>query len=164
MTPPGASTDAPVVIDTNLVLDLLLFADPGVRALHQALQAGALRWLATDAMRGELARVLGYPRLRPRLAPPGPSAEDVLTAFDRLALRVPAAAPAPVRCADPDDQAFIDLACAHGALLLSKDAQVLGLARPLARLGVRVARNWPPGPELQAKSASCPHEQMACSY
>ena len=43
-----------------------------------------------------------------------------------------------------DDQPFIDLAVAHGALLLSKDAQVLGTARRVALLGARVARHWPP--------------------
>ena len=115
-----------------------------VQALHAALRQGSVRWLATAAMRGELERVLGYPRVLPRLAPPGPSAHDVLAAFDRWATVVAPAAPAPVRCRDPDDQPFIDLAVAHGALLLSKDAQVLGTARRVALLGARVARHWPP--------------------
>ena len=47
-----------------------------------------------------------------------------------------------VRCRDPDDQMFIDLAVAHRAQLLSKDALVLRLARRLRPLGVVV------GPEL----------------
>ena len=47
-----------------------------------------------------------------------------------------------VRCRDPDDQMFIDLAVAHRAQLLSKDALVLRLARRLLPLGVVV------GPEL----------------
>jgi predicted nucleic acid-binding protein len=55
---------------------------------------------------------------------------------------VPAAAPAPgapIRCTDPDDQKFIDLAAAHpGALLLSRDRAVLKLGAKLARLGVQV--------------------------
>lgn len=133
-----------VVIDTNLVLDLFVFRDGAVQALHAALRQGSVRWLATAAMRGELERVLGYPRVLPRLAPPGPSAHDVLAAFDRWATVVAPAAPASVRCRDPDDQPFIDLAVAHGALLLSKDAQVLGTARRVALLGARVARHWPP--------------------
>ncbi|MEZ5631313.1 MAG: putative toxin-antitoxin system toxin component, PIN family [Burkholderiaceae bacterium] len=140
---PQAAASA-VVIDTNLVLDLFVFRDAEVQALHAALEQRSVRWLATAAMRGELERVLGYPRVLPRLAPPGPSAHDVLAAFDRWATVVAPAAPAPVRCRDPDDQPFIDLAVAHGALLLSKDAQVLGTARRVALLGARVARHWPP--------------------
>ena len=70
--------------------------------------------------------------------------EVIVAAFDRWATVVAPAAPAPVRCRDPDDQPFIDLAVAHGALLLSKDAQVLGTARRVALLGARVARHWPP--------------------
>ena len=134
-----------VVIDTNIALDLLVFADPAVQALHTALRAGTLRWLATARMRAELARVLGYPRIAPRLAVAGLSAVAVLTAFDALTQGMPEAPScASARCADPDDQPFIDLAVAHGALLLSKDAQVLGTARRVALLGARVARHWPP--------------------
>ena len=48
------------------------------------------------------------------------------------------------RCADPDDQPFIDLAVTHGALLLSKDAAVLGLTRRLRAQGIHVMSKWPP--------------------
>jgi predicted nucleic acid-binding protein len=47
-------------------------------------------------------------------------------------------------CKDPDDQKFIDLAAAHAATLLSKDAQVLTMARRLQRLGVHVTPAWEP--------------------
>jgi predicted nucleic acid-binding protein len=39
---------------------------------------------------------------------------------------------APCVCKDPDDQVFIDLAVAHGALLLSKDQAVLTMRKRLA--------------------------------
>ena len=57
-----------VVIDTNVVLDLLVFKDPATTALRAELQAGAVTWLATPAMRDELERVLGYPKLAARIA------------------------------------------------------------------------------------------------
>jgi predicted nucleic acid-binding protein len=63
----------------------------------------------------------------------------VLADFDGRSRRVPPAARAPVRCRDPDDQIFIDLAVAHRAELLSKDALVLRLRKRLAALGVLVA-------------------------
>jgi len=36
----------PVVIDTNIVLDLLVFADVAVQPLRPLLASGALRWIA----------------------------------------------------------------------------------------------------------------------
>ncbi len=134
---------APIVIDTNRVLDLLVFQDAEVVELRAALAAGRLRWIVTPAMRAELARVLGYPRIAPRLETAALLVETVLAAFDLGSICVEAPAGVPVRCRDPDDQIFIDLAVQQGAHLLSKDARVLGLARRLAPLGVRVTRDWP---------------------
>ncbi len=144
MIEPPASSDATplVVIDTNCVLDLWVFHDPAVDALRAVLTAGQVCWLATPAMRDELLRVLHYPRILPRLAPSGPAEAEVIAAFDQWAMLVEPPAPAEVRCRDPDDQGFIDLAVARRATLLSKDARVLGLARRLAPLGVRVLRRW----------------------
>ena len=50
--PPGA------VLDTNVALDWLLFDDPAVASLAAAVSAGHVRWLATVAMRDEMADVL----------------------------------------------------------------------------------------------------------
>ena len=41
-----------------------------------------------------------------------------------------------MRCKDPDDQRFIDLALAHRAGLLSKDQAVLCMAKRMRALGV----------------------------
>ena len=132
----------PVVIDTNCVLDLWVFEDPGAAPLRAALLQGAVRWRATPGMRDELARVLGYPQIVPRLASAGRRAADVLAAFDRFAALEAPAARAPVQCRDPDDQPFIDMAVHWRAVLLSKDASVTGLAQRLAPLGVTVLRGW----------------------
>ncbi len=136
MTPQRAA--ATLVLDTNVVLDLLVFDDVAARPLRAALEAGALEWLATPAMRDELARVLGYPQIAPRLAFYGLAAADVLAAFDRHARLVAAAPRAAATCRDPDDQGFIDLAVAHRATwLLSKDRAVLSMRKRLAAHGVR---------------------------
>lgn len=136
-----------IVIDTNRVLDLLVFQDAEVVALRAALRARRLRWFATPAMRDELARVLGYPQIASRLAAGALRADAVLAAFDDWTVRVPAPTRAPLDCRDPDDQIFIDLAVQLRASLLSKDAQVLGLARRLAALGVTVRSDWDGGDE-----------------
>lgn len=127
-----------VVLDTNVVLDLLLFADPSTDALHAALAGGQCCWLSTQIMRGELARVLAYPALTAPMALRGLRADGVLARFDQTSLLQPVAPVAPVRCSDPDDQSFVDLAVAHRAMLLSKDKAVLRLRRRLAPLAVVV--------------------------
>lgn len=125
-----------VVIDTNVVLDLFVFDDPACADWRVALRERRAIWLASEAMRDELQRVLDYPHIARRLGAAG--APRVLDAFDRHARRVEPAPKAAFTCRDPDDQRFIDLAVAHNAMLLSKDAQVLALSRRLARIGVRV--------------------------
>ena len=128
-----------LVLDTNVVLDLLVFTDPQVQPVAQGLAAGSLHWLATAAMREELVRVLDYPKLAPRVACHRGGAGAVLDDFDRHARLVDAPAKASVTCGDPDDQKFIDLAVAHQCLLLSKDREVLRMSKRLARLQVRAA-------------------------
>jgi len=125
-----------VVIDTNIVLDVFVFADAAARPVRQALEAGDLDWIATGAMRDELARVLAYPQIVPRLDFYQLSAGDVLASFDRHARLLEAAARARLHCKDPDDQKFIDLAVAGKALLLSKDRHVLSMSKRLLAHGV----------------------------
>ena len=132
-----ASVRQPVVLDTNIVLDVFVFNDVLAQPLKKALEAGELDWLATQAMRDELERVLAYPQIIPRLAFYGLSAGDVLAAFDRHARLTEVAAKASVTCSDSDDQKFIDLAVAGKALLLSKDQHVLSMKKRLLAQGVR---------------------------
>jgi putative PIN family toxin of toxin-antitoxin system len=127
----------PVVLDTNIVLDVFVFNDAAAQPLKKALEAGELDWLATQAMRDELERVLGYSQIIPRLAFYKLSAADVLAAFDRYARLTDVAAKAGVSCSDPDDQKFIDLAASVKALLLSKDQHVLSLKKRLLAQGIR---------------------------
>ncbi|MET3495166.1 PIN domain-containing protein [Variovorax boronicumulans] len=128
-----------VVIDTNIALDLLVFEDPAWVPLRAMLAAGELRWLATDAMRVELARVLGYPLIARRMVQRQLTVCEVLADFDARVRMVPGTPPrAPCVCSDPDDQVFIDLAVQHRALLLSKDNAVLAMRKRLALQGVTV--------------------------
>ncbi len=127
----------PVVLDTNIVLDAFVFDDPAARALKLALASRQLQWLATKGMRDELARVLSYPKIVPRLAFYQVSAAHVLAQFDGQATLVDTAPRATAICKDPDDQQFIDLAVAHQALLLSKDKAVLCMKKRLLALDVQ---------------------------
>ena len=136
MTPAAGRTADKVVLDTNIVLDLFVFKDPAALPLRQLIEAKAIRWIATPAMRGELERVLSYPHITPRLTFHQLTPSAVLAQFDHLAQIEPTAPRASAICKDPDDQQFIDLAVAHRATLLSKDNAVLCMRKRLIALDV----------------------------
>ena len=135
------------MLDTNVVLDWLLFDHPDGAILSESMIAGELRWIATAAMRDELAHVLACGGLD--IWRPDPPA--LWAIWDRYCIEVPAPKPtgpaARLRCTDADDQKFIDLAVACGARwLLSRDRAVLKLARRLRERGVEVTQPgaWTP--------------------
>ncbi len=132
----GYPTPARRVLDTNIVLDLWVFDEPRAEALRVSVETGSTHWLATAAMREELARVLAYPQIVKRLVHREMPASAVLAHFDRWAQLQPDAPKAEYVCKDPDDQKFIDLAVTHNAALHSKDAQVLCMRKRLERCGV----------------------------
>ncbi len=127
-----------LVLDTNIVLDVFVFDDTAAAPVRAALAAGSHDWIATDAMRVELARVLAYPQIVPRLAFYRLEADEVLARFDRHARIVPVAPKVAATCKDPDDQGFIDLAVAHRAQLLSKDRAVLCMRKRVLQHGARI--------------------------
>ena len=129
-------TPQAIVLDTNIVLDLLVFNDVAAMPLRQALDAGELDWLATLPMRDELERVLAYPQIVSRLAFYRLLPNEVLAGFDRYARLTAVPPKAGVTCSDADDQIFIDLAVAHQAKLLSKDQAVISMQKRLLALGV----------------------------
>ena len=134
------SIELPVlVLDTNVVLDWLLFRNSGCDALNAALVAGEVRWIASAAMREELAHVLA----RGTLDKWRPDLTALWARWDQHCTEVPAAPAlgpaAKMRCSDPDDQKFIDLAVTCKARwLLSHDRAVQRLGRRLRRQGVNV--------------------------
>ena len=133
-----------LILDTNIILDLFVFNDPGLASRKPALLAGLenkqLNWIATQDMRIELERVLTYPKITPRMAFYQVTAADVLDKFDQLATLAEPAPKAQWACKDPDDQRFIDLAVQHQATLLSKDQAVLCMAKRLLTAGAVVQK------------------------
>jgi putative PIN family toxin of toxin-antitoxin system len=128
----------PIILDTNIVLDLFVYSDPRYANIGAGLQDGNLAWHATRAMRDELAAVLGYPQIARRLMLNQQSAGDVLAVMDAKVTWVAVAPKSPYTCKDKDDQMFIDLASQLQCLLISKDKAVLALRSRLARLGATV--------------------------
>jgi uncharacterized protein len=128
-----------VVLDTNAVLDWLVFNNTHMSPVAAAIQTSRLRWLVCPRMREELLRTLAYVDL----AKWQPDAHRVMALFDQHALMCPTPPPAPLhlRCSDSDDQVFIDLAVATQAQwLLTHDRALLKLARKAAVMGLQVRR------------------------
>ena len=139
---PAHATDAgdrpAVVIDTQVVMDWLVFRDSRVQALAAAVTSGALRWLVAPAMRDEIRHVLG----RGVAASYAPDLPFIEAQFDAHSEVTDAAEPSPrLVCRDPDDQKFIDLALARGARwLISRDKALLALAKRAKPRGLVIVK------------------------
>jgi predicted nucleic acid-binding protein len=125
------------VLDTNVVLDWLLFADPSSAPIAAAIEQRLVRWIATPAMRDELVVVLERGLAARHDADPA----RVLASWNARVESLPEPGRLPAKavlsCSDPDDQKFLDLAVAAGASwLLSRDRAVLRLARQAAVTGL----------------------------
>jgi uncharacterized protein len=116
-----------VVLDTNLVLSALVFAQGRLVALRHAWQGGYCVPLVSNATAAELIRVLAYPKFKL-----GDDEQQELLA-DYLpwcaTVRIPNPPPPTPDCRDPLDQPFLQLAVAGKAdYLVSGDQDLLLLA------------------------------------
>jgi putative PIN family toxin of toxin-antitoxin system len=124
-----------IVIDTNVCLDLFVFADPRWAPLLAELESGAVEALTRADCRAEYLLVLHYTHL-----PLDEASRPVAAArFDAL-IKVVAPAPSLVRlpvCTDRDDQKFLEVARdAAVDVLITKDKALLKLARKTAQAGL----------------------------
>lgn len=125
----------PIVIDTNVCLDLFVFHDPRWAPLLAALESGELLAVTRADCRDEYLAVLKYPHLPLDEAGRAQAVER----FDAL-LRVVAPDAKHVRlpvCTDRDDQKFLEIARDAGAeVLVTKDKALLKLGRRTVREGL----------------------------
>lgn len=125
----------PIVIDTNVLLDLFVFHDPRWSSLLAAIESGALTVLTRADCRDEYLAVLRYPHLPlddSQRAQAAARFDALLTlvAPNSVAVRLPV-------CTDRDDQKFMELARDAGAdILITKDKALLKLGRKTAQAGL----------------------------
>ena len=135
----GLSDHPRIVLDSNVVLDWLVFGDPGVAPLQRAIEGRQAQWIVSDSLRAELAHVIG----RGVVSAWSPDLATLWGRWQHWAQNLPdlatAGAASHLRCRDTDDQKFIDLALVHGARwLVSRDKAVLALARRALPLGLTI--------------------------
>jgi putative PIN family toxin of toxin-antitoxin system len=130
-----------LVLDTNVILDLLVFKDPSVEPIQLMLDAKQVDAVRTTASMAELIDVIG----RPAFKLSQENQETILQAWERGSrlLENTAIEPAPFTCRDPDDQVFIDMAYSiRPAFLLSKDLRVLELRAIAKHHGVEISNQY----------------------
>ena len=134
-----------IVLDTNVVLDWLVFADVGTAELQQAVTDGRVEIITHRSAVEELRRVLAYPQCGLGLQEQQvileryrslTSSAIVPEGFGRENLQLPSGFP---RCRDRDDEHFIALAYhVHADALVSRDHAVLELVKRAGKFGVTI--------------------------
>ena len=127
-----------LVLDTNIWLDWLVFADPVVIPIRDAVAGARAAVYIDERCEAELERVLAYDLGRHSVDAPAQAA--CLAACRCVALRVeaPKALQAKLpQCRDPDDQKFLEAALAVRAdYLVTKDQALLELARRVSQFRI----------------------------
>lgn len=125
----------PIVLDTNVCLDLFVFHDPRWASLLAALESGSVQAVTRADCRDEYLAVLHYPHL-PLDEATRPQAQARFDALIQVVAPNSRALQLPV-CSDRDDQKFLEVARDAGAaILVTKDKALLKLARRTARDGL----------------------------
>jgi predicted nucleic acid-binding protein len=117
------------VLDTNIVIDLLHFADPQTQPLQRGIATGKLRCFTDRDCFAELQRVSAYRQF-------GLDARAQAALLDRYRHFVIACEREPAedyllpRCRDVDDQKFLVLGVrCRAELLITRDRRLLQVAR-----------------------------------
>jgi putative PIN family toxin of toxin-antitoxin system len=131
----------PVVLDTNILLDIFVFDDQRAANLKQAIVDGSIPVIASQQTMLEFADVIS----RPLFKLDKTTQEAALMQWQSIAQLVDDShlAPAPWKCQDPDDQIFLDLAYQlRPAILISKDNALLHIASRAAQADILITSDY----------------------
>ena len=130
-----------LVLDTNVILDLLVFQDPAAEVIQTVLDARLVDAVRSEASMLELMDVIQRPNFKLSKG----QQQIILKQWERASrlLENTTIEPAPFTCRDPDDQVFLDMAYSiRPALVLSKDLRVLELGTIAQRYGVEITSDY----------------------
>ncbi len=119
-----------VVLDTNVLVSLYVFADSRFAALRERIESGEWQAVTNESCFGEFRRVLGYPMFALTEAQQAAALAAYAASVTHHRAPAPAAAAALPRCKDRDDQKFLELARdSQTDCLVTADKALLRLAR-----------------------------------
>jgi putative PIN family toxin of toxin-antitoxin system len=130
-----------LVLDTNVILDLLVFKDPTAEPIRQLLDAKLVDAVRSEASMLELIDVIQ----RPMFKLSQEEQEIILQGWESITrlLENTAIEPAPFTCRDLDDQVFLDMAYSiRPAILFSKDLRVLELRASAKPHGIEISNQY----------------------
>ena len=127
-----------VVLDTNVILDWLHFADTDSDALAMAIASRKIEVFTSESCLEELKQVIA----KSELGLSGHVQDRLLQNYQahaRISKTMKVLTKWLPRCSDPDDQKFIELAWqCEAQFLLSRDKAVLRLSRKILEFGIQV--------------------------
>ena len=116
-----------VVLDTNVVLSALLFAEGRLAPLRHAWRDARCHPLVSTVTATELMRALSYPKFKVSADEQHELLADYLPFCETV--RMPSASPKTPECRDPSDVPFLQLAVSGKAdFLVTGDRDLLALA------------------------------------
>lgn len=131
----------PVVLDTNILLDIFVFNDERALQLKKALFDKATQFLASQKTIEEFSDVIS----RPLFKLDKQTQTAILAQWQSIAEQQDDSnlASAPWQCQDPDDQIFLDLAYQlRPTILISKDNAVLQIAHKAASENILITSDY----------------------
>jgi putative PIN family toxin of toxin-antitoxin system len=131
----------PVVLDTNILLDIFVFDDERAIHLKKVLFDKTRHFVASQKTIEEFADVIS----RPLFKLDEKAQAAILAQWQSIAEQRDDSnlAPAPWKCQDPDDQIFLDLAYQlRPTILISKDNAVLQIARKAASEDILITNDY----------------------
>jgi putative PIN family toxin of toxin-antitoxin system len=131
----------PVVLDTNILLDIFVFNDERALHLKKVLFDKTRHFVASQKTIEEFADVIS----RPLFKLDEEAQAAILAQWQSIAEQRDDSnvAPAPWKCQDPDDQIFLDLAYQlRPTILISKDNAVLQMARRAASEDILITNDY----------------------
>ena len=131
----------PIILDTNILLDIFVFADVRADRLSNAVLNRQIKTYSNHTSVEELRDVISRPLFalkEGRQAEIMGQWQSLSQSIDDLKLET-----APWKCQDPDDQVFLDLAfTVRPSILISKDNAVLRLATRALKEGVWITADY----------------------
>jgi putative PIN family toxin of toxin-antitoxin system len=131
----------PVVLDTNILLDIFIFNDERAIHLKQALMNGRIQAIASQKTLLELTDVISRPLFKLNDSAQASILaqwQSIAQLYDDSHLDT-----APWKCQDPDDQIFLDLAYQlRPAILISKDNALLHMANRAAQENILITSDY----------------------